>query len=227
MGFVYLTGPSGAVSWRVAFATIYDATASDVYATEYLRQALQGSTDIIGGLLATNLLMVKDSSTVTGGISGLQDDPVAIWAGGSHADALAGIAKFIVTKDGNAKMAGVIEAFGGKIGGLNIFSNTLKSDSMSFSETPVETLASLISPVSTQINQVSSWSASAYNDTATAYSQNLVLSVDSKVILKPPASRITGLTHLINNGEYLYSRSEEQRFFSNPVPDRSQLRYLM
>lgn len=64
---------------------------SEINAYDYLKQALaKGSTDIHGGLVATNLLQLKDlNNRVRAGLSGLADDNILLWGGGSYDDALA------------------------------------------------------------------------------------------------------------------------------------------
>lgn len=96
---------------------------------------------------------------------------------------------------GNLFMKGVMEAFAGRIGGLNIYDNTLSSPTMSFSESALETLNTLLTPVTVNFNRVSSWSASgAYH--AHAFTQSIVLQVDSVVSFRLD----TTATTLINNG---------------------------
>ena len=59
-------------------------------ATDFLTQAMSGSTDVYGGLLMTNVLLMKAmSGIVAGGMSGLTADKVGMWAGGLYQDAIA------------------------------------------------------------------------------------------------------------------------------------------
>lgn len=62
---------------------------------KHITAALQGSTEIAGGLVMTNLLMLKDTQNrndgtpvVTAGMSGKSDDGVLIWGGGSYLKAI-------------------------------------------------------------------------------------------------------------------------------------------
>ena len=61
--------------------------------TEHLTNALKGSTDVSGGLLMTNVLMLKnESNKVTAGMSGLSGtsanpEKVLLWGGGDYYDA--------------------------------------------------------------------------------------------------------------------------------------------
>lgn len=76
-------------------------------AVKYLTQAIQGSTEISGGLVATNIMLLKNAlEQITGGLSGLDDDNIGFWTGGTYADALAGLAKIILRKDGSGQLAG-------------------------------------------------------------------------------------------------------------------------
>jgi len=174
--------------------------------TELLLQALQGSTDVLGGLLATNVILMKNQeNNITGGVSGLIGDNIAQWSGGTYNQAVEDAERefganmqtgSLDKKDGsghrafgkiawdalgNTYYAGIIEALAGKIGGLNIFENTLRSETMSFSETPVETLSSLMSPTSASISQQSSWSKTIQNQTASAFTQPILLTTDSQL----------------------------------------------
>ncbi|NLZ94624.1 MAG: hypothetical protein GX921_02215, partial [Bacteroidales bacterium] len=81
-------------------------------ALDYLATAIQGSTDIEGGLVNTNVLMVKDTNgAVKGGISGLASDNIGFWTGGNYQAAINNNANVIFRKDGSFSLAG------GKISG--------------------------------------------------------------------------------------------------------------
>lgn len=76
-------------------------------AVKYLTQAIEGSTEISGGLVATNIMLLKNAlNEITGGLSGIDDDNIGFWTGGTYADALANIAKIILRKDGSGQLAG-------------------------------------------------------------------------------------------------------------------------
>ena len=172
---------------------------------DYLKAALTGSTDIAGGLVGTNVILLKTlAGLITGGMSGLADDNVGFWTGGTYADAIANLANIILRKDGSGQLAGggikwnasgsLLEVVGcilaqsGKIGGLDIFADTLKSNSMSFTENPVETLAALLSPLTVSIGNQSSWINSQTNAEAHAYTQALAVTVDSQIKFKATAT---------------------------------------
>ncbi|MEI6752341.1 MAG: hypothetical protein WCK78_04160 [Paludibacter sp.] len=74
----------------------------------YLKSAMEdGSIDHDGGLLLGNLLFVKDLlGNITGGMSGLSDDPIAYFSGGDYDAALNGTAKIIFYKDGSWSLLG-------------------------------------------------------------------------------------------------------------------------
>lgn len=92
---------SESVSLTLYQGMIISGNKPGVYSLAYkhLADALQGSTQIAGGLMMTNLLMLKDENgAVKSGMSGLTDDSttqgsesegVAMWSGGTYADALA------------------------------------------------------------------------------------------------------------------------------------------
>ena len=74
---------------------------------DYVKKALQSNTDINGGLFSTTLIQVRDTDNVVkGGMSGVQNDNVGIWTGGTYADAIEGIAKNILNKNGNFRLGG-------------------------------------------------------------------------------------------------------------------------
>lgn len=133
--FFYLIGSNAsAVEWRLCFATVYDTTSSESYeidAANYLKEALQGSTEIEGGMVATNLLLLKDAlGAITGGMSGLASDNVGVWTGGTYAQALSALAKIILRKDGSGHLAGgkiLFDALGAlMVGAFNIENGNIK-----------------------------------------------------------------------------------------------------
>lgn len=71
--------------------------------TKPLYEALKGSTEVIGGLVNTNVLTVNNNIKSVGGISGL-DDNIAFWSGGTYQDAISGKCNIIIRKDGTAKI---------------------------------------------------------------------------------------------------------------------------
>lgn len=165
--------------------------------TELITKAIQGSTDINGGLVATHLLMLKNTSnTITGGVSGLSSDNVGFWSGGSYDDALSGQAKSIIRKDGsghfaagnfnwdsvgNIALKGFIDAIGGRIGGMTIQHNSLSSTGIRFSDSPVETLSGLLTPSTATFYYQSGWNAEVQNQTARAYTQLLYISFEASI----------------------------------------------
>jgi len=165
--------------------------------TELITKAIQGSTDIDGGLVATHLLMLKNSgNSVTGGLSGLSSDNIGYWSGGSYNEALTGIAKSIIRKDGsghfaagnfnwdtigNIALKGFIDAIGGRIGGLTIQQNSLSSTGIRFSDSPVESLNSLLTPSTASFYYQSSWNVELQSQTACAYTQQLYLTFEASI----------------------------------------------
>ena len=56
-----------------------------------LTEAMQGSTEITGGLILSNLIMLKNAiGNVLAGLSGM-DDNITLWGGGTHAQALTAV----------------------------------------------------------------------------------------------------------------------------------------
>ena len=54
----------------------------------YLKEALEQATDVTGGLISTSVIRLRDKGVVTAGISGLKNDGILLWGGGTYDDAL-------------------------------------------------------------------------------------------------------------------------------------------
>lgn len=65
---------------------IDDAIDESIKSTEYLKKAMEdGSTEVKGGLIMTNVLLLKNAEgDVTAGVSGLQEDDVPFWSGADY-----------------------------------------------------------------------------------------------------------------------------------------------
>lgn len=63
------------------------ATAYQSY-VNYLTKALEGQTSVAGGLLATSVILLRDGEEVTAGISGIKDDNILLFGGGSYDEAV-------------------------------------------------------------------------------------------------------------------------------------------
>lgn len=97
---------------------------------KHLSSALQGSTEIAGGLVMTNILMLKDSQNnddgtpiVTAGMSGISDDGVLMWGGGDYLKATEQVQDLLSEVD---KLPILLTKAGenSKIGCLNVVSQT-------------------------------------------------------------------------------------------------------
>lgn len=74
-----------------------------------ITDAIKGSTEIEGGLVTTNIVMVKDSNNViSGGISGQSSNNITFWSGGTYQDAINGNCNVIIRKDGTAKIGSFV-----------------------------------------------------------------------------------------------------------------------
>lgn len=63
--------------------------ASKLTALDYLKLAFGGSTEITGGVVAANVLLLKNiQGAITGGLSGLSTDNVCMWQGGTYQQAI-------------------------------------------------------------------------------------------------------------------------------------------
>ena len=74
-----------------------------------LNNAMKGSTDIIGGLVLTNLIQLKnEEGDVSAGISGLETNDVFAWAGGSFENAIRGTIPVILKRQGKGSKLGCL-----------------------------------------------------------------------------------------------------------------------
>lgn len=110
-------------------------------ALEAINEAVGGSTEIAGGLLLTNMIMVRDAAgNVTGGLNGTSGDNVFLWSGGTYQQALEETVKLLLRKDGsgffagknlswdadgNIRVEGEIIANSGQIAGFDISDGTI------------------------------------------------------------------------------------------------------
>ena len=138
-----------------------------------------GNIDFVDGLISGLISLLNESNEISGGLNGLKSAVYKLWLGATTPEA----ANFSVDKDGNLKatnavLNGIITAISGKIGNLFISGDALLSDSMEFSDSAVETLASLISsPITASISRQASWSGGIG-----AYTQNITLTVPSVLV---------------------------------------------
>jgi len=98
-------------------AMLQKGTKSTAYQTykEFLLTALQGTTTVVGGLVLSNTILLKDSNNnVYSGWTGLASEftdtnsgkGIVFWSGGTIAEAQAGTAKYILYDDGSAQFGG-------------------------------------------------------------------------------------------------------------------------
>lgn len=99
---------------------IDDAIDESIKSTEYLKQAMEdGSTEVKGGLVMTNVLLLKNAQDeVTAGVSGLQEDNVPFWSGADYMNR--GKAVFRVHADGE------VHATKGTIGIMQVKNNSVE-----------------------------------------------------------------------------------------------------
>lgn len=123
---------------------IDDAIDESIKSTEYLKQAMEdGSTEVKGGLVMTNVLLLKNAQDeVTAGVSGLQEDNVPFWSGADYMNR--GKAVFRVHADGE------VHATKGTIGIMQV-----KNDSVEVSDAAASRDKIILTPYRiTSISQV-------------------------------------------------------------------------
>jgi len=140
---------------------------------DLINNIIAGKINFKDGLISS-MIALASGQDITAGLQGDSNVNVGMWLGGTYQDALDGIAKSIDYKDGSARKAngnlnwdkdgnvvlkGIITALGGKIGGLGIFNNTLMSDSMEFTENPIDSLGVLTTPEIQTIERQEIWSS--------------------------------------------------------------------
>lgn len=93
-GYVYIVPATSVVSenYRIALKEVMlqkgdRATAYQPW-VNYLTKALQGQTSVEGGLLATSVILLRDGDDVTAGMSGVKDDNILLFGGGSYSEAV-------------------------------------------------------------------------------------------------------------------------------------------
>ena len=94
-GYVFITpiGPDSSNYYRIALVDVMlqkgtKATSYQPY-VEHLTSALKGTTDIAGGLVMTKALMLKnENDVVTAGMSGIEDDNILVFGGGTYKEAV-------------------------------------------------------------------------------------------------------------------------------------------
>ncbi len=99
---------------------IDDAIDESIKSTEYLKQAMEdGSTEVKGGLVMTNVLLLKNAQDeVTAGVSGLQEDNVPFWSGADYTNRKKAV--FRVHADGE------VHATKGTVGILQVKNNSVE-----------------------------------------------------------------------------------------------------
>jgi hypothetical protein len=204
------TANSAQSTANTANSTANDAQAQ-AQALEYLKYALEGSTDISGGLLATNVLLMKTAlGAITGGMSGLNSDNIGMWTGGTYAEALSNVAKTILRKDGSGQLAGGKinwdDSGSMNVGLFNIFSNLLSSGNISFTSDALEDLSAIPGstvnvslPASKTANTASGYTNTITSNTFTASKLSLLKFRVSQSIYMAQAGYVTLITKVIDN----------------------------
>ncbi len=112
---VYVTrnGELYAAKPQLQFGNVLSEWSQSAHDTDYLKQALQGSTSIDGGLVLSQMVqlgeMTESGHNVKAGMNGISGDTtgggVALWAGGTLDDALNERSTFTLYMDGTIRAA--------------------------------------------------------------------------------------------------------------------------
>lgn len=95
---------------------------------QHITNALQSSTEISGGLVMTDVLMLKnENEDVSSGMSGIQDDNVLLWGGGSYEEACNAASSPTYDKGDGKPITSLLKKEGtGKIGAFYIDEDTIE-----------------------------------------------------------------------------------------------------
>lgn len=199
-----------------------------ISALDYLKAALAGSTEIEGGLVGTNVVLLKTlAGAITAGMSGLSSDNIGFWAGGTYDDALVSLAKIILRKDGSGQLAGGKinwDAAGSmNIGMFNIFSNLLSSGNIAFTSDALENIADIPGstvnvsiPSAKTANQASNYTNTITSSNFTAAKNSLLkFRVDQSVYMAT-AGYVTLITKVIDNATGLAVNMKNESQSSQP-----------
>lgn len=157
--------------------------------TDYIKNAFKdGSTDISGGVVATNVLMMKTiANAIVGGMSGLASDNIGFWSGGTYAQALANLAKIIMRKDGSGQLAGgrINWNLGGDLnvgdmyvdaGGSLVIKDSTGTTRVLLTRTDIATLYAIENSTQNQTVNNLSHQVSAEGSTVFNFANNIVVS---------------------------------------------------
>ena len=115
------TSPSKSNYYRIALVEVMlqkgdRATAYQPW-VNYLTKALQGQTSVAGGLLATSVILLRDGDEVTAGMSGVKDDNILVFGGGSYDEAVNAAASPTYDKGDGTPITSLLKKDGqGKLG---------------------------------------------------------------------------------------------------------------
>ena len=115
------TSPSTSNYYRIALVEVMlqkgdRATAYQPW-VNYLTKALQGQTSVAGGLLATSVILLRDGEEVTAGMSGVKDDNILVFGGGSYDEAVNAAASPTYDKGDGTPITSLLKKDGqGKLG---------------------------------------------------------------------------------------------------------------
>ena len=210
---------NNAATFFITNIQLEKGTVASDFKSGYLEDALKQTAEINGGLILGSIIGARDEQNIVRSyISGLKNNQTAIATGVEGFGTESEKKSIDLRHDGSGHLAGgnikwnadgsLLEVIGkiiaqsGKIGGLDIFSDTLKSSSMSFTEKPIEPLDTLLTPVTEYILYQSSWSnaqTSSIPDIE-AYTQAITITQDSvlkfKITAIPDPTKTDPLWHL-------------------------------
>lgn len=173
---------------------------------DYLKQAFSGSTEVNGGVVATNVMLMKDANgVITGGQSGLSTDNVLLFGGGTYQKAIESatnpsVIPVIIRKDGSWGF------LGGKFRGTSNNKLIISLDNFKLNDSgDVDILGRLIPKISKH-SLSGGGTTFNYTENSCNIRINRVDATPSKTVnLTFPYNNVadgTELSIVINNGRY-------------------------
>lgn len=211
----FLSGSSGLENvqgWNDMLESINDAISSAESATtraeslEFLKSAISGSTDVQGGLLLSNMMMLKNlAGAIVAGMSGITGDNVFLFAdeNGGYQKAMNKKSMFLLAKDGTANIGllkvsknsiAICEKLVDEQGRFNGLGNEI----VRFQDTPIPPFTDLISHVNASVNYYGGTMIHSGAKTGDfGYSDLLIVSGVESFSLK-----VTGTLYVFVNNDY-------------------------
>lgn len=186
--------------------SIMDAIRDSLASFEFIKMAMSGSTEVQGGLILSNMMMLKNlAGAIVAGMSGITGDNVFLFAdeNGGYQKAMNKKSMFLLAKDGTANIGllkvsknsiAICEKLVDEQGRFNGLGNEI----VRFQDTPIPPFTDLISHVNASVNYYGGTMIHSGAKTGSfGYSDLLVVSGVESFSLK-----VTGTLYVFVNNDY-------------------------